>query len=51
MVARGQAAPDAGDETRVSPARTRVAAEATRSRLPLLGALAVVVGAADRARA
>ena len=45
MVARGQAAPDAGDETRVSPARTRVAGDTTRSRLPLLGALAVIVGA------
>jgi hypothetical protein len=46
MVARGQAAPDAGDETRVSPARTRVREDSRRSRLPLLGALAVVVAAA-----
>jgi hypothetical protein len=42
MVARGRAAPDAGDETRVSPGRTRVASK-ERSRLPLLGALAVIV--------
>ena len=45
MVARGQAAPGAGDETRVSPARTRVAPDRRRSRVPLLGALAVVVAA------
>jgi hypothetical protein len=46
MVARGRAAPGAGDETRVSPARTRAAPAAPRSRLPLLGALAVLVAAA-----
>jgi hypothetical protein len=46
MVARGRAAPDAGDETRVSPARTRVAPGTSRSRLPLLGALAILVAAA-----
>src|SRR4051812_1326989 len=46
MVARGPAAPDAGDETRVSPGRTRVGPGEPRSRLPLLGALAVVVAAA-----
>jgi hypothetical protein len=45
MVARGRAAP--GDETRVSPghAATRVAPQ-RGSRLPLLGALAVLVAAA-----
>src|SRR3954452_12379046 len=46
MVARGPAAPAAGDETRVSPDRTRVGPGEPRSRLPLLGALAVVVAAA-----
>jgi hypothetical protein len=48
MVARGRAAPDAGAETRVSPerARTRVATGAPRSRLPIVGALAVLVAAA-----
>ncbi len=46
MVARGQAAPDAGDETRVSPPRTRVAPKAQASRLPLLGAFAVLLAAA-----
>jgi hypothetical protein len=46
MVARGRAAPDAGDETRVSPARTRVVRGRRPSRLPLLGALAVLVAAA-----
>jgi hypothetical protein len=46
MVARGRAAPDAGDETRAAPTRTRVApSDGSRSRLPLLGALAVVVAA------
>jgi hypothetical protein len=44
-VARGRAAPDAGDETRVSPGRTRAAPDERRSRLALLGALAVVVAA------
>jgi len=44
-VARGRAAPDAGDETRVSPQRTLVAGTQRRSSLPLLGALAVVVAA------
>ena len=43
MVARGRAAPDDADETRVSPARTRVRGDEDRSRLPLLGALAVIV--------
>ena len=48
MVARGRAAPDADDETRISPERdrTRVAPVPTQSRLPLLGALAVLVAAA-----
>jgi hypothetical protein len=47
MVARGRAAPDAGDETRVSPSpRTRVAARERASRLPLIGALAVLLAAA-----
>jgi len=47
MVARGRAAPDAGGETRVSPAaRTRVADATRPSRLPLLGALAVLLVAA-----
>jgi len=47
MVARGRAAPDAGDETLVSPSRrTRVGPRAASSRLPLLGALAVLVAAA-----
>jgi hypothetical protein len=46
MVARGRAAPESGEETRVSPpGRTRVMAGAGRSRLPLLGALGVVIAA------
>ena len=45
MVARGGAAPDAADRTRVSSQRTRVAPTSRRSRLPLLGALAVIVAA------